>query len=109
MPNPAVAYMQFLLAAPQKCPRCPRRICRRENRCVPPPDRAKAGLHRCRFESRSEWDARFPVAWQKYEEVLREFPDFWARIEAAGKEADQPSRKASAGGLRSGRGGSPPR
>ena len=107
MPNPAVAYMQFLLAAPQKSPRCPRRICRRENRCVPPPDRTAAGLHRCRFENRSEWEARFPVAWQKYEEVLREFPDFWAKVEGPGPE--QPSKKASAGGLRSGRGGSPPR
>ena len=109
MPSPAVAYMQFLIAAPQKSPDCPRRICRRENRCMPPPDRAACGLQRCRFESYSEWEARVPVAWRKYEEVLKEVPNVWAQVQAALKEAEEPPKKASAGGPRSGRGGSPPR
>ena len=109
MPSLPFAYIQSLLAAPEKAERCPRRVCRRQNRCVPPPDRDADGLYRCRFASYSDWKARIPVARQKYEEVLRSNPYVWAKFQEALKGAEEPPKKASAGGLRSGRGGSRPR
>jgi len=113
MPNDTQFLLQMKLRAPQRSTHCRRRVCKRFRWCVPLPDRDEAGLPRCRFENRENWEARVADLERWIEELVRPYPLIKACME---RRRDDPGvdlmtaarevRAASAADRDSGRGGS---
>ncbi len=95
MPSLVRQFLQFRLRAPSPSPDCPRGVCKRFRRCVPPADAAHDGLPTCPFMpwmELKEWEARLPDMLQPVEDLLRSHPNTEA-LWRSGKLAEEAERE----------------